>query len=233
MSSLVRIHGYKGSIIHGKYHDSKYENSPVAIIIPSQGPDNDLMNFTNGILFNIFINNGFSVLRFTYSRTSNTDYLDNNNRNSDELVDVNYALQWLSHLHSDAVQLWAAGSGFGGYLAMQMLMRRTNASGFVALSLPVDRYDFGFLSPCPAPGLLIHGVEDTVTPISSVRDFTRGMQQQSALDIQLSEIPQRTHDLLIKGDEYQDTNQMVIDAVDSYIGRYFSAPHHSTIRSRL
>ena len=37
---------------------------------------------------------------------------------------------------------------------MQLLMRRPEIEGFVAVSPPANLYDFSFLSPCPAAGFI-------------------------------------------------------------------------------
>ena len=51
---------------------------------------------------------------------------------------------------------------------MQLLMRRPEIVGFMCASLPANMYDFSFLAPCPASGLIVHGEQDTVSPPESV-----------------------------------------------------------------
>jgi hypothetical protein len=40
---------------------------------------------------------------------------------------------------------------------MQLLMRRPEIEGFVAIAAPANRFDFSFLAPCPRSGLFIQG----------------------------------------------------------------------------
>ena len=39
---------------------------------------------------------------------------------------------------------------------MQLLMRRPEIIGFINIATPIKEFDFSFLSPCPASGLVIH-----------------------------------------------------------------------------
>ena len=47
---------------------------------------------------------------------------------------------------------------------MQLLMRRPETDGFISVSPPTNAYDFSFLAPCPASGLILHGSADSVVP---------------------------------------------------------------------
>jgi alpha/beta superfamily hydrolase len=43
-------------------------------------------------------------------------------------------------------------------------MRRPEITGFVSIAPPASMYDFAFLAPCPASGLIVHGTKDNVVP---------------------------------------------------------------------
>jgi uncharacterized protein len=45
---------------------------------------------------------------------------------------------------------------------MQLLMRRPEIRGFISVAPPANMYDFSFLAPCPASGIIIQGEADTV-----------------------------------------------------------------------
>ena len=51
---------------------------------------------------------------------------------------------------------------------MQLLMRRPEIEGFVAIAAPANRFDFSFLAPCPRSGLFIHGDLGRVAPLTEV-----------------------------------------------------------------
>ena len=50
-------------------------------------------------------------------------------------------------------------------------MRRPEISGFVAISPPASLYDFSFLAPCPANGLIIQGTEDKIVEEECVSEL--------------------------------------------------------------
>ena len=47
-------------------------------------------------------------------------------------------------------------------------MRRPEIAGFVAVSPPANLYDFSFLAPCPASGLIIQGTDDKIVEAEQV-----------------------------------------------------------------
>ncbi|MES2215532.1 MAG: alpha/beta hydrolase, partial [Pseudomonadota bacterium] len=51
-------------------------------------------------------------------------------------------------------------------------------SNFIAASPPVNKYDFGFLSPCPIPGLIVQGNQDSVVPEESVLELMERLSKQ-------------------------------------------------------
>jgi alpha/beta superfamily hydrolase len=57
-------------------------------------------------------------------------------------------------------------------------MRRPECHSFVAVSPLANMYDFNFLAPCPAPGLVVHGEMDDVTPKESVIRLVHQLSMQ-------------------------------------------------------
>jgi alpha/beta superfamily hydrolase len=86
-----------------------------------------------------------------------------------------------------------AGFSFGAWIAMQLLMRRPEIQGFMCLSLPANMYDFSFLAPCPASGLIVHGEKDVVTPTDSVTRLVNKLSQQRGITIDFHEIEGADH----------------------------------------
>jgi alpha/beta superfamily hydrolase len=215
----VRFLGLQNNFIEGVYSTrDNQEDNPIALIMSPQGKSeiDPLSEWEAYSLFYLFARNGFSVLRFKYSAQLDEEYPKSNNRRTSELIDANYAFQWLYNKHPSAAQIWVAGAGFGAYIAMQMLMRRTNTSGFVALSLPVTSYDLAFLSPCPAPGIIVHGMNNPITPYSEISTFAHNLKQQRDLDIQFVGIPDAGDRFTTEG---QKTN--VMQSVDQYLSKYY------------
>jgi hypothetical protein len=76
---------------------------------------------------------------------------------------------------------------------MQLIMRRPEITNFIAVSPPVNKYDFSFLSPCPIPGLIIQGDRDSVVTEESVHDLAQKLSKQKHIKIEYRMIPGADH----------------------------------------
>ena len=113
-------------------------------------------------LYYMFVERGFSVLRFNFRGVGRSQgYFDNG---PGELSDAASALDWLQLQNPDARSCWIAGVSFGTWIAMQLLMRRPEIDGFICVAPPANLYDFSFLAPCPSSGLMVNGDKDRVVP---------------------------------------------------------------------
>ena len=100
-----------------------------------------------------------------------------------ELADAATALDWLQSTNPAASQCWVAGFDFGAWVGMQLLMRRPETDGFISVSPPTNMYDFSFLAPCPASGLILHGSADTVVPNTEVEKVVAKLRTQKGIVI--------------------------------------------------
>ena len=117
-------------------------------------------------LYYLFVERGFSVLRFNFRGVGRSQgYFDNG---PGELADAASALDWLQLQNPDSRSCWIAGVSFGTWIAMQLLMRRPEIDGFICVAPPANLYDFSFLAPCPSSGLMVNGDKDRVVPSASV-----------------------------------------------------------------
>ena len=66
---------------------------------------------------------------------------------------------------------------------MQLLMRRPETDGFISVSPPTNAYDFSFLAPCPASGLILHGGNDSVVPPIEVERVVSKLRTQKGIVI--------------------------------------------------
>lgn len=201
-----------GKHIKGVYAPgSRQPDSPIAFVIPRHlQARNSLFDWSTCALFYSFAAKGFSVLRIQSSTFSSTEF-PKNDKQFTELLYIKRAFQWLFDRHPDAVQIWVAGVSFGAYMAMQLLMRRINASGFVVISPPVAHYDFSFLSPCPTQGLIIHGHNDPNAPEEEINELVMRIRQQ--------EVPLETSK--ISGFSTPQEKSQLIDSITRYLGEYY------------
>ena len=110
-----------------------------------------------------------------------------------ELSDAAAALDWLQALSVDARQCWVAGYSFGAWIGMQLLMRRPEISGFVSVAPPANFYDFTFLAPCPASGLITHGDADRIVPKDDIEKLVERLQAQKGITIDYQNIKGGNH----------------------------------------
>src|ERR671912_367881 len=125
--------------------------------------------------------------------------------------DAASALDWVQQVHPEAETTWIAGFSFGAWIGMQLLMRRPEARGFISIAPPANMYDFSFLAPCPASGIIIQGEADEVVTPNAVQKLVDKLRTQRHITIHHSTIPQANHffanelDLLMKSvDDYLD-----------------------------
>ena len=105
---------------------------------------------------------------------------------------------------------WIAGFSFGAWIGMQLLMRRPEIDRFISAAPPANVYDFGFLAPCPASGLIVQGDKDEVVPEEASRRLADKLSKQRDIDIDYRVIKGANHFFTGKLD---DLNEIVSDYV--------------------
>ena len=158
----VIINGPEGRI-EAKYHHAK-ANAPVAIILhphPEEGGTmNDKITYA---LYRTFAHNGFNTLRFNFRGVGKSEGVFDEGEG--ELSDAAAILDWLQAHHPNAPA------------SMQLLMRRPELDGFIAVNPPALAKDFTFLAPCPVSGLFIQGDAST-EELDSVKSLAATLTAQ-------------------------------------------------------
>ena len=160
-------------------------------------------------LYKTFVDRGFATLRFNFRGVGRSQGSFDNGVG--ELSDAASALDWVQSIHPEASVTWIAGVSFGSLIGMQLLMRRPEIRGFISIGAPANMYDFSFLAPCPASGILIHGAADTVVQPNSVVKLVEKLRTQKHITIHHEEIPRANHffeneldELMRSADNYLD-----------------------------
>ena len=193
---------FNGSIgrIQGKIKTQPNEKAPVALVLPphpQQGEDMD--NKVVLTMYKVFATLGFTVLRINYrgvgKSTSTPGSLANasSNPGEAELNDAAVALDWLQNHYPTVRSFWIAGFGFGSWVGLQLLMRRPEIQHFVAVSPPAHTLDFSFLSPCPVPGIFVHGTDDQYVPVAFVDALMNKLRIQKAVEVKYKKIEGADH----------------------------------------
>ena len=178
--------------LEGRYQPGKEPNSPVALVLHPHplygGTMNNKVVYT---LFHLFVARGFATLRFNFRGVGRSQGAYD--AGSGELSDAASALDWMQGLNPNARGCWIAGFSFGAWIAMQLLMRRPEISGFVAVSPPANIFDFTFLAPCPSSGLIIHGSSDDLVPEKDVQKLADRLAAQRGIQVTFRSVRGATH----------------------------------------
>jgi uncharacterized protein len=187
----IIINGSEGRL-EGRYHHSDQKGAPVVLVLHPHPLYGGTMN--NKIvyrLYHTFAQNGFSVLRFNFRGVGKSQ--GKYDEGVGELTDAATALDWLQLQNPDAMTCWISGFSFGAWISLQLLMRRPEIEGFVAVSPPANLYDFSFLSPCPAAGLITQGDRDDVVTEESVSKLAGKLGAQHGSNIEYKQIAGADH----------------------------------------
>ena len=150
----VLINGAQGRL-HGSYKHSENSENIALVFHPRNCLENSVDNNIVNSLFESFSNNNFSTLKINFRGIQKSEG-DPEEDGLGELSDAATALDWLQEQNQDANKCWIGGIDFGAWIGSQLLMRRPEIVGFINVATPIKEFDFSFLSPCPASGLIIH-----------------------------------------------------------------------------
>ncbi len=206
----VTFNGPDGRI-EGRYHQSENKHAPAALILhPHPLYGGTMNNKVVYSLYDAFKRNNFSVLRINFRGVGRSQGKFDNGVG--ELADAATALDWLQNQNHDISSFWIGGFSFGAWIAMQLMMRRPEIQAFAVASPPVNKYDFSFLSPCPAKGIIIQGDQDSIVSENAVSEFVDKISKQKNTDIDYQIIFGADHFFREKTDE-------LIEVVSNYINQ--------------
>ena len=150
----VLINGPQGKL-HGFYRHSKNPKNISLVLHPRNCTENSFDNNIVSTLFEVFSNNNFSTLKINFRGVQKSDG-EIEEDGLGELSDAATAIDWLQEQNQDINSCWIGGIDFGAWVGSQLLMRRPEVIGFINIAPPIKEFDFSFLSPCPASGLIIY-----------------------------------------------------------------------------
>ena len=204
----VTIPGPEGRI-EGRYSQGRGDAPAIAIILHPHPLHGGTMN--NKVVyscFKTFSEMGFSVLRFNFRGVGKSE--GKYDEGTGEMTDAACSLDWLLTNNNQSSRIWVIGFSFGAWIALNLLMRRPEIEGFIAISPPADKYDFSFLAPCPVSGLIIQGDQDAIVNETDVALFANKLDTQRLINIEYKKIKNADHFFTNKLD-------LVTHAIKKYI----------------
>lgn len=200
--------------IEGMLAEFADPKAPIALVLHPHPLHGGTMN--NKVVYNVYktlFENDFTVLRVNFRGVGkSTGKFDDG---VGEMTDAATALDWLQVRYPMSNVSLVAGFSFGSWIAMQLIMRRPEISNFMAVAPPVNKYDFSFLAPCPIPGLIVQGDQDSVVTEASVNDLAQRLAKQKNIDIEYRMVGGADHFFRNKIDEMNEE-------IDDYLKGAFS-----------
>ena len=212
----VIINGPEGRL-EGRYHHSKQAAAPIALLLHPHPQHGGTMN--NKVVYGLyhsFVRRGFSTLRFNFRGVGRSQ--GSFDRGEGELSDAAASLDWLQGYNPNASACWIGGFSFGAWIGMQLLMRRPEIDGFIAIAPPANLYDFSFLAPCPSSGLILQGDQDMIVNLDAAQKLVNKLSHQRDIKIDYR---------IIKGADHFFQNHM--DELTTHTEGYLAA--HSERRA--
>ena len=160
--------------LQGMY-EQHHSGRAVLILPPSPKHGGTMNNKVVHALCKAFTANKFSTLRMNFRGVQKSTG-DISNADSELIKDASAAINWLQEQNPIISEFWIAGFSFGAWMATNLVMRRPEITGFVAVAPPIEHYDFSFLIPCLVPGLIIQGDNDNITDHHEVRKLAEKLQ---------------------------------------------------------
>ncbi|MCY3878817.1 MAG: alpha/beta hydrolase [Rhodobacteraceae bacterium] len=174
-----------GGRLEGRYHTQPNADAPAALILhPHPAYGGTMNNKVVHRLYYCFHRIGFAVLRFNFRGIGRSQgKSDSHDDGSGELADAAAALDYLQACNPNSKQCWVAGFSYGAWIGMQLLMRRPEVKGFVAVAPPANQFDFSFLAPCPASGIIINGSDDSISAPDKILELVSKLKKQGGIEV--------------------------------------------------
>jgi uncharacterized protein len=125
---------------------------------------------------------GLSTLRFNFRGVGESG--GSYGEGMGEREDVRAVIDYFSaRLKDSNVPMILLGYSFGAWAGMPVAVEDPRIKGMVAISPPLDLYDFAFLKGCKKKKLLVAGDQDDYCPAARLQEFYKDLDQPKALSV--------------------------------------------------
>ncbi len=111
---------------------------------------------------------GCAVLRFNFRGVGRS--AGSWDKGVGELADFKAALDFMARRYP-GLEVWAGGFSFGSYVAMTAGADDPRVCALIGIAPPVDRYEFATVKLSAKPKFIVHGEEDELISLRTVRQF--------------------------------------------------------------
>ena len=156
--------------LEAKYYKNPKFGSPVAIVLhPHPQYGGTMNNRIVQLMYNIFLENGFSVIKVNFRGVGKSDGVFDNGQG--ELSDAAAALDWIERQNLDYSQCWV-WIFFWLFDLYAINNEKTGSKQFYCCISQPNVYDFSFLAPCPTSGQGIYSENDELVTKESIMNWT-------------------------------------------------------------
>lgn len=178
--------------IEGRYNQNKDIKAPVALVLhPHPLHGGTMNNKVTYHLFKSFVDNGFSVLRINFRGVGKSEGTFNDGVG--ELQDATAALNWLHSKNMEASIFWLAGFSFGSWVGLQAIMRRPDIERYILAAPPASKYNFNFIVPCSASGMIIQGTADDISLEKDSSKIADKLNLREEAEVKYNVVPDANH----------------------------------------
>ncbi len=139
----------------------------------------------NQVLFvahNTALDEGFATLRFNFRGVGGSGGVYDEGVGEQE--DVRSAIEYLtSQMNQGDVPILLVGYSFGAWVGLPVAMEMDQVRGMVAISPPLEIWDFNDLKECEKEKLIIGGDKDDFCPISLLKEWFGQLKEPKSLSI--------------------------------------------------
>jgi alpha/beta superfamily hydrolase len=147
---------------------------------------------------------GWTTLRFNFRGVGKSDGIHAEGRG--EVDDIAASISWLHGLAPELPTI-LVGYSFGAWCGYRHLVEEHDVHGFVAIGLPVKKYDFSEIGRLGAPLAVVQGDHDEFGDLHEIRDLLKKARPKGRLYV----VPGATHLFLRRAG---DVAARTLEAVD-------------------
>jgi uncharacterized protein len=220
-----------GGKIEARYHNAG-KSAPVVMVFHGHPQNRGSMDHpVIQLACRTFVSLGFNVFTMNFRGVGRSG--GEFTHGDQEVVDGAICLDWLRSQGHESKECWVLGLSFGGWVALQLLMRRPDCSRFVVLSLPIGTYDFNFLAPCPRSGLIINGSNDPMILPESILRFRRHVMRQSNILVDFEQIASADHSFQGASPEEELVIRKALDdKLRAYVNHHLVLSNHGILEEK-